>query len=271
VADAASISLHPEHLDVIPIGDDNPTLRAPIVTYVIVALILGSWILVQGAGFSEMSLVASVCNLGLVPGEITKLARLGDAVQIAPGVACVVDDQPINILTPITSMFLHGGWMHLIGNLVFFWVFGNNVEDSMGRARFALFYILCGLAAAGAHVLVEPRSIIPTVGASGAISGVMGGYLILYPRAHVRILFPPIFIFWARAWLVLIWWLVVQVISGLPQVMKLDPEVSSGTAFWAHIGGFGAGVLLVMLFRNPQLVEAHRVARAAGNFTARWR
>lgn len=255
----------------IPIDDDNPTLRAPIVTYVIIALILAAWIFLQGAGFDEMSLVASVCNLGLVPGEITKLARLGESVPIAPGVACQVDDQAINILTPFTSMFLHGGWGHLFGNLVFFWVFGNNVEDSMGRWRFAAFYLLCGLAAAAAHVLVEPRSIIPTVGASGAISGVMGGYLILYPRAHVRMIFPPIFLFWARAWLVLIWWLVLQVLSGLPQLMEVDPEVSSGTAFWAHIGGFAAGAVLVILFRDPQLVEAHRVARAAGNFTARWR
>jgi membrane associated rhomboid family serine protease len=256
---------------VIPIDDDNPTLRTPIVTYVIVALIIGSWVFLQGAGFNEMSLVASVCNLGLVPGEITKLARLGEGIPIAEGVACIVDNEPINILTPITSMFLHGGWGHLLGNLVFFWVFGNNVEDSMGRGRFALFYLLCGLAAAGAHVLVEPRSIIPTVGASGAISGVMGGYFILYPRAHVRMFFPPLFLFWARAWLVLIYWLVMQVFMGLPQLMAVDPEVSSGTAFWAHIGGFAAGALLVMVFRSPALVEAHRAARAAGNFTARWR
>jgi len=135
-----------------------------VLLVVIVALIVGSWIFLQGAGFNEMSLVASVCNLGLVPGEITGLARLGDAVPIAPGVACIVDAEPVNYLTPITSMFLHGGWGHLFGNLVFFWVFGNNVEDSMGRARFAVFYLLCGLAAAGAHVVVDPRSIIPTVG-----------------------------------------------------------------------------------------------------------
>ena len=255
----------------IPIDDDNPTLRTPVVTYVLVALIVATWVFVQGAGFNQMSLVASVCNLGLVPGELTKLARLGEGIEIADGVACIVDNERINILTPITSMFLHGGWLHLIFNLVFFWVFGNNVEDSMGRGRFALFYVLCGLAAAGAHVLVEPRSIVPTVGASGAISGVMGGYLILYPRAHVRIFLPPFFLFWARAWLVLIYWLVGQVIAGLPQLMKVDPEVSSGIAVWAHIGGFAAGVVLVMLFRDPQLVEAHRAARAAGNFTARWR
>ena len=254
-----------------PLHDDNPTLRTPVVTYAIVALNFAAWVFLQGAGFSPMSLATSVCNLGLVPGEITKLAPVGAGIPIARGVACVVDTQAINVFTPLISMFLHGGWAHLLSNLWFFWVFGNNVEDSMGRWRFALFYVLCGLAAAGAHVLVDPRSIVPTVGASGAISGVMGGYFILYPRAHVRLWFPPIFLFWAHAWLVLILWLVVQVINGLPQLMAVDPEVSSGTAFWAHVGGFVAGVLLVMVFRNPQLVEAHRVARAAGNFTARWR
>ena len=126
-------------------------------------------------------------------------------------------------------MFLHGGWGHLLGNLVFFWVFGNNVEDSMGRGRFALFYLLCGLAAAAAHVFVEPRSIIPTVGASGAISGVMGGYLVLYPRAHVRMFFPPIFLFRARG--VAGADLLVRACrssAGLPQLMKVDPEVSGG-------------------------------------------
>jgi membrane associated rhomboid family serine protease len=206
-----------------------------------------------------------------VPGEVTRLARLGDGVAIAPGVACVVDDQSINLFTPITSMFLHGGWGHLLANLAFFWVFGNNVEDSMGRRRFAIFYLLCGIAAAAAHVILDPRSIIPTVGASGAISGVMGGYLILYPRAHVRMFFAPFFFFWMRAWLVLIWWFLWQVISGLPQLMNVDPEVSGGTAFWAHIGGFAAGAVLVMIFRNPALVEAHRLARASGRFTERWR
>ncbi len=254
-----------------PLHDDNPTLRTPVVTYVIVALNLAAWLLIQGAGFNDMSLVASVCNLGVVPGEITMLARLGDGIPIAPGVACVVDNERINYLTPITSMFLHGGWIHLLGNLWFFWVFGNNVEDSMGRGRFAMFYLLCGLAAVAAHVFVAPRSIVPTVGASGAISGVMGAYLMLYPHAHVRIWFPPIFFFWTRAWLGIIYWLVVQVLSGLPELMEVNPGVSSGVAFWAHVGGFVAGVLLVMVFRNPRLVEAHRVARAAGNFTARWR
>ena len=255
----------------IPIDDDNPTLRTPIVTYVTVGLILATWVFVQGAGFDPLQLITTVCNLGLVPGEITRLARLGDGILIADGIACVVDDQEINTLTPITSMFLHASWVHLGSNLAFLWVFGNNVEDSMGRGRFVFFYLLCGVAAAAAHILVEPASIMPTVGASGAISGVLGGYLILYPRAHVRFWFFPIFFFWVRAWVVLVYWLVIQVLGGLPQLTRVNPDVSGGTAFWAHIGGFVAGVLLVMAFRDPRLVEAHRAAREAGGFTSRWR
>src|SRR5215212_377655 len=125
-----------------PISDDNPTLRFPLVT-VATLLALGlAWVFVQGAGFDAGILAASVCNLGLVPGEITHQAPLGSAVEIGRGLMCVVDDDPINKLTPLTSMFLHGGWMHLLGNGLFLWVFGNNVEDSMGRFRFILFYLL---------------------------------------------------------------------------------------------------------------------------------
>jgi membrane associated rhomboid family serine protease len=246
----------------IPIDDDNPTLRTPIVTYVIVALIIASWIFLQGAGFNQMSLVASVCNLGLVPGEITRLARLGEGIPIAPGVACVVDNEPINILTPITSMFLHGGWGHLIGNLVFFWVFGNNVEDSMGRIRFLLFYLICGLAAAVAHILVQPASPLPTVGASGAISGVLGAYLVLYPKIRINMLFIFV-IFWKviaiPAWVVLIFWFLWQLFAGIPELLAVRPDVSSGVAVWAHIGGFVAGFVLVKIFENPMLVARRAI------------
>ena len=121
-------------------------------------------------------------------------APLGSAVQIGEGLLCVVDDDAINLLTPFTSMFLHGGWMHLLGNGLFLWVFGNNVEDSMGRFRFVIFYLLCGLAAAAAQVFQSPASPVPMIGASGAISGVLGAYLVLYPRVPVNVLI-PIFIF----------------------------------------------------------------------------
>jgi membrane associated rhomboid family serine protease len=174
----------------------------------------------------------------------------------------VIDDWPINIFTPLTSMFLHGGWMHLLGNCLFFWVFGNNVEDSMGRIRFLIFYLICGLAAAGAHILLDPASPVPTVGASGAISGILGAYLLLYPRVHVKMLFIFLIFFkviQVRAWIVLLFWFGWQLVSGLPQLMAVDRKVSGGVAVWAHIGGFIAGALLVKLFENRELVR-RRVA-----------
>lgn len=241
----------------IPISDDNPTLHTPYMTYVLIGLTLGAWFFLQGLG-TEPALVASVCNLGLVPGEITGLARVGDAVPIAEGILCVVDDQPINVLTPLLSMFLHGGWGHLLGNLLFFWVFGNNVEDSMGHWRFAVFYVLCGLVAAGAQVITAPASPVPMVGASGAIAGVMGAYLVLYPRVRVTMFFPPFFFIPVVAWVVLIWWFVVQVFSGLPM---LNAGVGEGVAFWAHVGGFVAGAVLIKLFENRAWVRERAYGR----------
>jgi membrane associated rhomboid family serine protease len=247
----------------IPLSDELPTLRTPYMTYAILAALVGTWVFVQGAGFNEPQLAASICNLGLVPGEITHQARLGTGVPIAPGMACVIDNERINILTPLISMFLHGGWMHLIGNCLFFWVFGNNIEDSMGHFRFLVFYLICGLAAAATHVLVSPRSPVPTVGASGAISGILGAYLVLYPRVRVKMFFFFLIFFriiWIPAWAVLLWWFGWQVISGLPELMEVRPEVSSGVAVWAHIGGFVTGLILVKLFEKPNLVARRSVA-----------
>jgi membrane associated rhomboid family serine protease len=254
----------------IPIGDENPTFRTPVVTYLFLAAIFGTWVWVQGAGLDEYRLAASACNLGMVPAELTGGRPVGFGVPMlrdATGqvLACVIDDEPINKFTPLTSMFLHGSWPHIIGNSLFLWVFGNNVEDSMGRVRFVFFYLLCGLVAAGAHVLVDPRSPLPTVGASGAISGVMGAYLILYPRVRVKMLFWFFFfirVFLVPAWLVLLWWFALQVIEGLPQLRPVE-TLRGGTAVWAHVGGFVAGVLLVKLFENRELVRRHSVVSDA--------
>jgi membrane associated rhomboid family serine protease len=250
----------------IPLKDDLPTLHRPFVTYIIVGLCVLVWLLVQGAGFDTYRLIASVCNFGMLPGEITGQAPVGSGIPIAPGVACLVDDEPINVLTPITSMFLHGSWGHIIANLLFLWVFGNNVEDSMGHVRFTVFYLVCGLAAAAAHVMLDPASPVPTVGASGAISGVMGAYLLLYPRAHVSMLFiffVIIRVIPVQAWLVLIWWFALQVLTGLPQLSRVGSEVSGGVAVWAHIGGFVAGVVLIKLFAKKELVAAHKQLHGA--------
>lgn len=253
-----------------PISDDNPTLHTPWMTYVILALIFATWVLAQGAGLSEEQLAVSICNLGMVPAELMHTRPIGFGVPITNELACVVDDEAINWLTPITSMFLHGGWGHILGNALFFWVFGNNIEDSMGPFRFLLFYLLCGVIAAGAHIVLDPASPVPTVGASGAISGIMGAYLVLYPRAHVRLLIW--FLLFIRivpvpAWAALLGWFGWQVIAGLPQLNPVRPDVSGGVAVWAHIGGFVAGVVLVKLFENEVLVAKRRLihdARQAG-------
>jgi membrane associated rhomboid family serine protease len=244
----------------IPISDENPTLRTPVVTIAILAALAIVWVFVQGAGFGD-ALAASVCNLGLVPGELTRRAPLGAATPLGEGLVCLVDDQPINRYTPLTSMFLHGSWAHLGGNALFLWIFGNNVEDSMGRLRFAAFYLLCGFAAAAAQVMVDPASPVPMVGASGAISGVLGAYLVMYPRVRVNVLFVIIFfvqIVSVPAYLMLLWWIGLQLLGGLPQVGAVGSK--GGVAFWAHIGGFAAGLLLVKLFENRALVELRRTA-----------
>lgn len=241
----------------IPLGDEHPTLRPPVMTYAILAALVGTWVFVQGAGFNEQQLAASICNLGMVPGEVTHQATLGTGVPLGNGMACIIDNEPINAFTPLISMFLHGGWLHLLGNCLFFWVFGNNIEDSMGHLRFLVFYLVCGIAAAATHILMQPGSPVPTVGASGAISGILGAYLVLYPRVRVRMLF--IFIVFFKvipipAWAVLLWWFAWQVLSALPEMMSVRPEISSGVAVWAHIGGFITGLVLVKFFENPNLV-----------------
>jgi membrane associated rhomboid family serine protease len=239
---------------VFPIRDENPQLLTPFVTYAIFALNIAAWIFLQGLG-SQMPLATSVCDLGLVPGELLGNVAAGAAAPLGPGIACVVDPQP-SWITLFTHMFLHGGWMHLIGNMWFLWIFGGNVEDSMGHARFAVFYLLCGLAAAALQIYSKPDSILPMVGASGAIGGVMGGYVVLYPRVRVHML--VVLGFWITtvavpAVFMLGYWFLVQLIGG---AVAMGDE-GGGVAFWAHVGGFAAGALLVLVMRKPELVDRH--------------
>jgi membrane associated rhomboid family serine protease len=235
----------------IPLGDDIRLTRSPMMTYLLLAVTWGVWLLVQQAGFNPQALAVTVCNLGMGPGEITHRAPLGYAVPIGPGMACVVDNNAINRLTPLLSMFLHGGWGHIIGNSIYLWVFGKGVESRMGAMRFLVFYLVCGLVAAASHIVINPTSAIPTVGASGAISGVLGGYLLLFPRARIRMYFPPIFFFSIPAVLVLLFWFGEQLLAGLPQLSNMNAEVTGGVAVWAHVGGFLAGLLLVRWFAKP--------------------
>lgn len=245
----------------IPIGDDNPTVRTPVATLLLVGLTALAWVVIQGAGLDGRVMAASVCNLGLVPAELTGMRPVGFAIPLTNELLCVVDAEPVNWATPVLSLFLHGGWLHLLGNLLFLWVYGNNVEDVMGRGRFVLFYLVCGLAAAVAHVAVSPASPVPTVGASGAISGVMGAYLVLFPRVRVRMLFWFVIIlkvFRIPAWVTLGWWFVLQVWEGLPELAGGMADLRGGVAVWAHAGGFVAGALLVKFFEDPRLVARRR-------------
>ncbi|HZM34768.1 MAG TPA: rhomboid family intramembrane serine protease [Burkholderiales bacterium] len=239
-----------------PYHDENQTQRTPYVTLVLVAVNVLIWVLVQGAG-AALPLARSVCELGLIPGELTAALAPGTRFPMGEGLVCLTDPGR-QVQNVFTSMFLHGSWMHLLGNMWFLWLFGNNIEDSMTRPRFLAFYLLSGLAAAFAQVLSDPASPIPMVGASGAISGVMGAYLVLFPRIRVFTLFPLGFYITTialPAWAMLLYWAFLQFFGGITSIVGAQ---EGGVAFWAHLGGFIAGVVLVKLFERPEQLAAHR-------------
>jgi membrane associated rhomboid family serine protease len=240
---------------VFPYRDENETIRTPYTTFALVGLNVAAWLLVQGAG-SELPLARSVCELGLIPGELTRSVPAGTAFPMGEGLVCLTDPgrQSAHVLT---SMFLHGSWMHLLGNMWFLWLFGNNVEDAMGRMRYVAFYLLTGVAAALTQVVLTPGSAVPMVGASGAISGVMGAYVVLYPRVRVYVMVPLGVVFTSMAWpawAMLGYWLLLQFVSGL----TVADQEGGGVAFWAHFGGFVAGVVLVKLFARADYLAEHR-------------
>ncbi|HEX8392343.1 MAG TPA: rhomboid family intramembrane serine protease [Longimicrobium sp.] len=222
-----------------PINDENPTELRPWMTVLILLANVAVWMTIQGAG-EVRALEASVMAFGAQPCEVTA--------------ACPVTGLGTGAI--LTSIFMHGSWMHLIGNMMFLWVFGNNVEDSMGHLRFLVFYLVCGVAAALAQIFFSPTSDIPMVGASGAISGIMGAYILLYPRARVRTFFPPFFFFHLRAFWFLGLWFAMQLLSGFLSLGVAEEQ--GGVAVWAHVGGFVAGLLLIRVFDRPRLVQAKR-------------
>ena len=244
-----------------PIKDENPTILTPVVTIGIIVVNVVVWLLVQQMG-AEPGLSQSVCQLGLIPGEFLHRLAPGTQVPMGPDVTCELSGGA-TWYTPLTSMFMHGGWLHLIGNMWFLWVFGNNIEDSMGHFRFLIFYLLCGLLAAGTQVAVQPSSAIPMVGASGAISAVMGAYIVLYPRVKVHMLiFLGIFVTTIKVpavWM-LGYWFFLQIIGGIPALAS----ESGGVAFWAHAGGFIAGAVLIFLFKDRELLAQRDRALSYG-------
>lgn len=238
-----------------PLRDDNPTIGSSVATFAIIGVNAAAWIFVQGLG-ADPALSRSVCEFGAIPGNLLGTVPGGTEVPLGTQGRCVISGSP-SWLTPLTSMFLHGGWFHIIGNLWFLSVFGDNVEDSMGPLRFVLFYLLCGLVAVAAQVASDPAGAVPMVGASGAIGGVMGAYAVLYPRVRVHLLFFFGFFFTTiavPAYFMLGYWFVLQLIGGIPTLYG----AGAGVAFWAHVGGFAAGMLLIPFFRDPVRVAAHR-------------
>jgi membrane associated rhomboid family serine protease len=229
----------------LPLYDDNPTERAPVVTWFLIGSCIGafSWQL----GHDERQIVLS---FGMIPAVLFGSAHLAPALRVVPPWA-----------TLLTSIFLHGGWFHLAGNMVFLWIFGNNVEDALGRGRFLVLYLGCGVAAALSQALSNPDDHVPMIGASGAIAGVLGAYLLLYPWSTVHV-FVWIVIFFrivtVPAWILLGLWFAMQVVSGLTR-----PASSPGVAFWAHVGGFVSGLILVGLLR-PSGLTLLRPARSRG-------
>jgi len=217
---------------VIPISDDNPIRRTPVITYALLGL-CGA-VFVWQLGIGQTGFRRAVYAFGVIPAVLTDRASLPPGLSIVPAP-----------LTLVTSMFLHGGIMHLLGNLLFLWIFADNVEDRLGRIRFVMFYLLCGAGAALAQALPDPASEIPMIGASGAISGVLGAYLLLYPHARVLVVLPVFFVLQVvrlPALVVLGLWFLIQLISSL----MVEPG-SGGVAFRAHIGGFVTGLLLLPL------------------------
>ena len=215
----------------LPIGDRNPTRTTPVVNYVLIALnvavFLWEYVIMLGGGEAWL-----VPGYGLVPSRLA-------------------NDPPGEAFTVLTSMFMHGGWGHLAGNMLFLYIFGDNVEDSVGHGRYLAFYVLAGVGAAAAQIGVDPSSTVPMVGASGAIAGVLGAYMVLHPSAPITILVPPPLMFFVGffielpAWIVAGGWFAWQVMSG---VGSLGASESGGVAFFAHVGGFVAGLLAIRPF-----------------------
>ena len=219
----------------IPIYDDNPALGKPLLVVSIIVVCVIVWFWQSGLGYQANNQI--IISFGLTPA-----AFLGKMEQAGP---------LISIFTLFTSMFMHGGFMHLAGNMLYLWIFGDNIEGALGHIRFIIFYFTCGMVAAFSQIFSAPESTIPMIGASGAVSGVLGAYLIFYPRARIRtFVFLGIFITFLRlpAILLLGVWILVQIISA-----SISNPGSPGVAWFAHLGGFFAGMILGPLLKKPNI------------------
>jgi membrane associated rhomboid family serine protease len=252
----------------IPLRDNLPTDRFPVVTVVIIAINVIVFVLFQGPSFSfsggDAVDTKPVVEYGAIPYRITHPDKECGVVDLGspqeqvvcegrPGYPQGAEpniDNPPAFLTILTSMFMHGGWLHIIFNMLFLWIFGNNIEDSMGPLRYVVFYLLGGVAAAGAQVAVSPDSTVPLVGASGAIAAVLGGYALMYPHARVLTLFFLFFIFILEipAMVLLGIWILLQFLPAVGQLATPELGGGGGVAYFAHIGGFLFGLAAIHLF-----------------------
>lgn len=239
-------------LALMPIGDDNTGRRIqPYVTYVLIAGNIAVFFLLQGAGSYD----SFTYGYSVIPREIMSGRDIVATVQTEMGqIPQAPGPNPI-YLTLFSAMFMHGSLMHLFGNMLYLWIFGDNIEDAMGHVKFLLFYILCGLLATGAQIFFDQNGLIPNLGASGAIAGVLGGYLLMYPSRTVRVLVGWFGIIQLPAIIVIGLWGALQIFNGLGSIAKT--EQTGGVAYMAHVGGFLAGLVLVKLFANPARQAEH--------------
>ena len=223
----------------IPIRDDVPHSTTPWVNYFLIAL--NTLVFLFEVSLAPQARNDFIYQFAVIPSHVTAFA-VG-----ARGVSFVAAFLPL-----LTSMFLHGGWLHIIGNMWFLWIFGDNVEDHLGHIRYLLMYLLCGIAASFVQIGFTPTSNIPNIGASGAIAGIMGAYFLLYPRARVLTLVPFFFVFfiWLPAWVMLGYWFLVQFLAGASTAIAYSKSTGGGVAVWAHVGGFCAGLLMIKMFRS---------------------
>src|SRR5580698_9537161 len=218
----------------LPLKDDQPRYSTPSVTWFLIGINLV--IFFFEASLDRRSLETLITQFGVVPSHLAAL--LAGSHRYSLGVV---------VLPFFTSMFLHGSWMHVIGNMWFLFIFGDNVEDYLGHFKYLVFYLLTGVIAMGTHVAMNLHSTAPALGASGAIAGVLGAYFVLYPKARVLSWF-FLFVFWVPAWIILGYWFVLNFLSGTATALAVQHQNMGGVAFWAHVGGFVSGALLVKLF-----------------------
>lgn len=243
-----------------PISDDNSDRhRTPYINYILIIINIVVFVFLQGMGSNDhftyaFSTVPAEIVLGrdiVTESRIVTMPETGQQFLI-PG----LEPTPINVyLTTITSMFMHGGWMHLAGNMLYLWIFGDNIENRLGHVRYLVFYLLCGIIASLSHVAVTffspSNPLVPSLGASGAISAILGAYLLLFPARRVNMLLLFRIVFAVPAWVALGFWIVLQVVSGL----RMFGSGSDGVAYAAHIGGFLAGMLLIRSFDKEKPVD----------------